>query len=266
MKKTLAILLALLMVGSIVLVSCDGGRTPIGDGFDDEDNDYIGDDESDESGSESDSTTESDSQNANNNNNNNDNNTNYGWTATNDTVYAGVDLNLRDNPNGSKLATIPFGTSLARSETNGEWDKVTYNGQTGYVKHLYVATSGASFTFTASEGTPSISINPENTNNVIFYQSPFYIGDSNKESENWLCASGLKPAHFVEGYTLKKLGVSNNGDWVKVEFKGKIEVNSNNKVDYSANAGVFYIAARCFKDGRIIDSTWSNENGTGGLG
>ena len=39
MKKTLAILLALLMVGSIVLVSCDGGRTPIGDGFDDEDND-----------------------------------------------------------------------------------------------------------------------------------------------------------------------------------------------------------------------------------
>lgn len=263
MKKTLAILLALLMVGSIVFVACDGGRTPVGDSFDDEDNDYIGEDDESESGSEIDSESESESQQGGNNNEDN-----YGWTETNDTVYAGVNLNLRENTTttSDKLATIPYGAALSRAETNGEWDKVTYNGQTGYVKHLYVASSGASFDFTAAEGTPSITVNPQNVNNVIFYQSPFVISNSDKASENWLCASGIKPANIVGEYTLKKLGVSANGDWVKVEFKGKIEISSNNKVDYSENAEIFYIQAGCFRDGRIVDSTWSSGSGGGGLG
>ena len=50
-------------------------------------------------------------------------------------------LNLREKPNGSVLARIPYGTQLEAAESEGAWTKVTYNGKIGYVKTEYLSTS-----------------------------------------------------------------------------------------------------------------------------
>lgn len=267
MKKTLAILLALLAAASITLTSCQNdGREPVNDdNWDDQDNEYVDTDNDTTADTSKDTTND----NNNNNENNNNNNNNSGWVEKNDTVYAGVLLVLRGTPsaNGENLAEIPYGTALARAESNGTWDKVTYGDKTGYVMHVYVATNNGAFNYTNVETPVDISVNANNTNNVIFYTTPFVISNTDTQAANWLCKSGIKPTNLSEGYTLKKLAVSENKKWVKVEFVGTVTISSNNSATYTAeNPGIFYIQAASFDDGRIVDSTWSSGSGNGSSG
>lgn len=269
MKKTLAILLALLAAASITLASCEKKDQPNNDGWDDEDNEYV--DTDDDDGNDTTNDNNDDTTNDQNpGNNDNDTPTNpSGWVEKNDTVYAGVLLTLRDEPNGDSIDEIPFGTALSRAETNGTWDKVTYNNKTGYVMHVLVASTDSAFKFTNVETPVAITVNPENTNNVVLYKSPFYIDDSDLSSANWLCKSGIKPNNLSETYTMKKLAISENKKWVKVEFVGTVTISSNNTATYTAeNPGIFYIQATSFNDGRIVDSTWSSggNNDSGAIG
>ena len=268
MKKTLAILLALLMAGSVILVSCDnGGREPVQDGAGDANNDYIESDESDSTtNTESNNNTESESQTSGNNNNNNNN---HGWNVTNETVYAGVNFTLRSDANESSNSLtdkkVPFGTALTRVETNGTWSKVKVSGSDTiyYVKNIYLSVNSGNFTFTDSEN--SITLNPETDNNVCFYYSPFYSDDGETNYANMLCSSGIKVAHLSADYTLTKKGVSTNGSWVKVTFVGTVTISTTNTKTYTAeNPGTFYIQANAFNRKDIVDSTWSNGNGGDG--
>ena len=263
MKKTLAILLALLMTSSIALVSCENNsRTPNSGDWDDE-NDYV--DESDDG--TSDTSNESGDSTDSGDEGNNSNPT--GWIETNDTVYVGVNVTLRTEPSNADSVKsdkkVTFGTAINRLETNYTWDKVSVDGSTYYIKSIYIEKNGNNFKFTDVENGPvTIEINPANTNKVVFYRSPFFIDDPNDSLaylNNAYTASGILPGNLAQGYTLKKLAVSANGSWVKVEFTGKLTFGTTEYKDYETTPGVFYIQAKSFNDGRIVDNTWSTGGG-----
>lgn len=71
-------------------------------------------------------------------------------------VYGAVNsstLNLRKAPWGTIIRSLPYGTALTVTGTNGDWFKVKALGSTGYVSSWYVKL----------KGTPSISIYRGNT-------------------------------------------------------------------------------------------------------
>lgn len=53
-------------------------------------------------------------------------------------------LNMRSEPknSGAVIASIPYGTKLTINECSGDWGKVTYNSQTGWVYLTYVTSQG----------------------------------------------------------------------------------------------------------------------------
>ena len=264
MKKTLAILLALLAAASITLASCqDDGRSTLDDDFD-KDNDYVDTDDEDETNDDTDGETTNDN---NNENNNNQNVNPTDWEEKNDTVYAGLKINLRSDAskNGDIITTIPFGSAISRIETNGRWDKVTYNGQTGYVDHTYVSLNSGDFTFNACDAA-EITIAENASNAVLFYQTPFSPDGYAKfdlDASNVLLASGIKAPNLTTGYSLKKVAISQSGNWVKVEFTGTVTIGSSTK---TCNAETFYIRALSFNRGDIVDSSWNNSSNPGGDG
>lgn len=60
-------------------------------------------------------------------------------------------LNLRNNPSGSVIGSLPYGTKLQILGTSGSWYKVNSNGTVGYVSADYVSiSSGNTVTTTAA--------------------------------------------------------------------------------------------------------------------
>ena len=139
MKKTLAILLALIMTASVALVSCNESDTT-DDNNDDFVVDFEGGDinnatkepETDENGE---TIHTSNNGSSNNNNNNNSGSSSSTMTQVNDTVYVLYKAKLRESAKETSkvLVDIPFATAVSRAEKNSKWSKVTYGGYTGYV-------------------------------------------------------------------------------------------------------------------------------------
>lgn len=50
----------------------------------------------------------------------------------------GKSLNLRDKPNGSRIGAIPNQAQVSLLERGGEWSRVNYAGQTGYVMQAFL--------------------------------------------------------------------------------------------------------------------------------
>lgn len=260
MKKTLAILLALLMAGSIVLVSCDGGRAPSSnDGGNNDDNDYIGD-ESDESGEdntdESESKTETESQTG--------NNDNLGWIEKNDTVYAGYGMNVyADSSTSAQIVYngVKVGDALSRISTNGTFDKVsvTVNGEakTGYVVSKWVSTVN-NFAFNEIEA-KTLTVIAKDTALCIFTTPHMVMNGSDYDYRNIVCKGGLTAAAFTEGYSLKAVGENTN--WIKVEFVGKITISNNVTEATAENPLTLYIYKKHI-EGRVsgLGSTGGTDN------
>ncbi|MBQ8850097.1 MAG: SH3 domain-containing protein [Clostridia bacterium] len=270
MKKTLAILLALLAAASITLVSCQNDdRKPVDDDDWDNDNDYV-DTSNDTNNDSTDTSTDTNNTqtpdgNDNENNNNNNNTNPSGWVEKNDTVYAGVSLALRSesSSNSTMLTSIPVGAAISRLETNYTWDKVTYNGQTGYVMSTYVTVNGLDFEFNECEAT-AITLSETTNNAVLFYQTPFSPGKYENfelDATNVLLASGVKSTNLSEGYTLNKVGVSKSGNWVKVELTGTVTISTNSTK--TCTSETYYIRALAFNRKDVVDSTW-NSGSVGG--
>ena len=267
MKKTLAILLALLAAASITLASCqDEGRTSLDDGFDDGDNEYV-DTDNDETDDETNGETNNENNDGENNNNQNTNPT--GWNDVTGTLYAGVNVTLRSEPSDSNSAktdkNVTYGTALTRVRTNGKWEEVKVSGDDTlyYVKTIYVTSMSGNFSFTDVADKPAITLSETTGNNVCFYKTPFYCEDSETNFANMLCKSGIKASHLTSGYSLKKVGVSANGKWIKVELVGTVTISSNNSATFSEeNPGVFYIQSLAFSRGDIVDATWSDNSGS----
>lgn len=167
MKKTLAILLALIMSASVALVSCNDSSSTTDDENDDFVVDFAGDNINDESKDvETNEKGETINTSGNNTSNNNGSSSNTTMTATNDTVYVLYKAKIRETAKetGKVLAEVPFATSVSRAEANSKWSKVTYNGVTGYIMNDLLTTSADTVTFedqgVAGEGEGAAKVYP----------------------------------------------------------------------------------------------------------
>ena len=216
--KKLAILLALIMMASAVLVACkDNKKTPVDDGDDDDGDEYeyVSDSDTDEGSDESaDSDIDED---------NNDNTLN-GWTEKNDTVYVLHDTYLRytTSKNDTSSIVVKFGAAVTRISTNGTWDKVSYNDKTYYVYSYLTTDKKGEITFeTISENNTTSVINTDTTGEkptaTNLRTSPCF-----DENLNNLGASALtKALTTAEGVVFKVTGINGTKTWARVEFKGK---------------------------------------------
>ena len=270
MKKTLAILLALLAAASITLASCDEEPENPNNGWDD-DNQYVNESKEDDKTDTSAKDTTAESENKETENNNTTTTTPSNWDTVSGNLYLGMNVILRSAANeydtSKTEVKLPFGTALTRVRTNGKWEEVSYNGDLYYVKSIYTTTVGDNFTFTEDPAQPALTLSTETTNNVCFYKTPFYCDDSEANFGNMLCKSGIKAANLSEGYTLTKLGVSANGKWIKVSFVGTVTIGATNTVTYTAeDPGVFYIQSLAFTRGDVLGGgiTSGNNNNNDG--
>ena len=163
MKKTLAILLALIMSTSVALVACSDSADDNGDDGDfvvdweNEDLDINGETEAPETDENGETIKAPE------NTNNGGSSSNSGATnmeAVNDTVYVLYDANIREKANTKTTTNIlgeaPFGTALKRTEKNSTWSKVTYvtdSGSTveGYIMNELITTNKQTITFVKQE-------------------------------------------------------------------------------------------------------------------
>ncbi len=273
MKKTLAILLALLAAASVTLAACtdDNGRTPVNNNNDVVDNgdDDTNDTEDDDSNNDDSDTKDTDS------NTNNNNDTSSFETVTG-TKYAAWNLRLRSQTNTSSdslvLAEIPAGAKLQLLSTNGTWTKVSYTGETtqeGYVMSKYLAGSSYEYTFTKLEGENvlTLTFNKEKTGNILFYETPSYIenADGTHDRTN-VYKDAFKTTSVTDGYTLKLTAHDKTNGWGRVEFVGKVQIGSNAYEFNADNPGVFYVVSKIFTDGRITgaDSIFTSGGSVGG--
>lgn len=250
MKKLLAFLLVLVMILSISLVACDK-KAAVSD--DDDDDDAWG------NGS---GVTD-------NNNNNDDNNGDEPkdpdpvipatWVDKNDTVYAGLNgVRLRSAPNtttSSQVALVNVGTPLARLQSNGTWDKISYNDQEVYVLSALVSTISTNFTANIYENPEDyVTLTIVGTNAINLRSTPFVPG-GNYAYENVVIES-LKASN---GGTLTKVGVTTSGNWYVVTYSGTI-----GSTTYENE--VLYMSASSVTLGYVNDPSVPSGGGSGGIG
>ena len=213
MKKTLALVLAILML-AMTLAACKKEETPPvvddDEGYVNKDSgtgDTTGTDDGTDTGDESD-TEEGD--------------LTTGWEDKADTVYVGLDkTNLRVEPSTANTVDkiqVGFGTALARTATNGVWDKVTYGEKVYYVKSDLVTTIGNDFEFVDVEGEEEIFLQVKEDKTVNLRNTPF-VPERTYDDVS-IGVSGLT-AEKTANNTLKKLAVSKSGTWYKVSYEGK---------------------------------------------
>ena len=159
MKKTLAILLALIMTASVALMSCDNSADNIEDDEDFVIDDFGGDENKDDVSVETNEKGETVKPNTD-KNTTNTNGSNTSMENVNDKVYVLYDANIRDQAstkNASKvIGKAPFGAELTRTQKNSSWSKVTYkdaDGKTieGYISNELVTTNKQTVTFVKQE-------------------------------------------------------------------------------------------------------------------
>ena len=261
MKKTLALLLALLMIATMALAACQKDKKP--SGLDDLDDEYNNLSDTDFETEENESTSGSDTKKPVSNE----------WVDKNDVVYAGAsNLNLRTSASASSSNNISkkvdSGTKLNRISTNGIWSKVTLEGNTQeyYVSNDWISSNASDFEITPCTAV-ALTIN-ETTNNILFFESPFESYDgADLRYENVALASGFKKANVKGEYSLQKIGTSASGNWVKVKFVGTIEISSSNTKTFTAdNPGEFFVKIRAFNRGDITDPTYTGGNTPSGGG
>ena len=130
-------------------------------------------------------------------------------------VNSPVGLWLLQSPSmqGQKIEVMPNGASLKvlGTSSNGLWTKVEYNGVTGWCYTQY--TSAATNNSTSSNTTNSTSSTSSQTSASV--TSPIGL---------WLLQSpsmqGQKIEVMPNGASLKVLGTSANGSWIKVQYNG----------------------------------------------
>ena len=170
MKKTLALILALIMMLSVALVACGDEPEKTEPATDDFFNDVTepqatGDATGDVEGDETDAG-----------------NTGVvsgtSFVTKNDTVYVVYPAAIREDAKATstKLETVKFGTALQRIEANNKWSKVKCGEIEGYIANDLITTSEKAVTFETLE-TPVTSkvTNLGGNNNANLRKYPLYL-------------------------------------------------------------------------------------------
>ena len=277
MKKTLAILLALIMSASVALVACENTEEPPADDDDDfvidfagaDDNDTTEKPETDENGE-----TVKPSGNNGSSNSGSSNNTTTTMTVTNDTVYILYNAKIREatRDTAKVLAEVPFGTAVSRKEKNSKWSKVTYNGVEGYIMNDLVTTNADTITFedqgVAGEGENAAKVYP--TSKLVGtskYRLRYYpLADGYPHSLVMLSSDDLGQYGQVAGGTeVTILEISKDKMWAKVSCtKVDVAVNGEFKGNYTSTA-TGYIPYSFLEAGANSGNSGSND-GPGSVG
>ena len=166
MKKTLVILLALIMATSVAVTACDE-ETPEGADTQNQFEMDFGDDTSsdvitDESGNVITDTNND----AGDDDTSNNSGSSSGNQIVNEPVYVLYNATIRQKSsknatnNSADLGTVPFGACVTRTEKNDYWSKITYttsSGSTveGWILNQLVTTNQKTVNFKAPELTPN---------------------------------------------------------------------------------------------------------------
>ena len=244
MKKTLAILLALIMSASVALVSCNES----GNNIDDENDDFVVDFDNDVETSEPETDENgetikpSDTHNTGNSGNNN-NTSNTTMESVNDTVYVLYTANIRaqasDKTSVDILATAPFGTALTRSEKNSKWSKVTFTKDgstiTGYIANDLITTSAKAVNFIEKKNEDGTAVVTKikstlSVQNVIIRKFPLADGYPNtfKVLDTKEFNIGSIFAQIPKGTeNITVVSVSEDGVWAYVKGQGYLYNGAN---------------------------------------
>lgn len=213
MKKLLAMLLALIMVMSICLVSCDKDDPADETPDDDPGNTDIIDpskDPSDGDGDKDPADGDGDGDNT-------------GWTACAKPIYAMADgLNIRSTPSSkatnNKIGQVNLGDELTAVEKNEEWYKITYNGEEAYVGALYVTEEKNESVFKDLDEAEVLKIKEEGDNEdpykVAARVAPIF--------DSTISALDMTRENTSDGQ-LKKVGTNEKGNIWIVEYTKKGE-------------------------------------------
>lgn len=107
-------------------------------------------------------------------------------------------LNIRTEPFGPVITTVPEGTKFAILADDGEWAQVSVDGTIGYASMDYITSAAGDSDFTVGEGRIS-------ADDVNFRSAPSTSSDV--------------LGRFQSGTSVSVVGVSN--DWFKVQFAGQ---------------------------------------------
>lgn len=251
MKKTLAILIALLMSASVALVSCGGegeeGADTTGNPFN-QDFSSQAVTETDEDGSvvvvpETNEDGENDEPDGSNN-----------METVNDKVYALCSAVIREEQSVSsdEVGTVPFKATLNRSERYQRWSKVKYtdaSGNTieGYIANDLITTNEKSVQFveqkTETTDSTETNENGETTvvstavksniksedalgfKNAVIRKYPLAYSDDFEVLEEKEFNAWSRIAQIPAGTEVEVVSVSADGKWAYVKGKGNKMVN-----------------------------------------
>ena len=211
MKKTLAILLALIMILSVALVSCNNKKPSSSIGDDDPDNDFVAQSKATDTGDDS--------------NTSNTDNAALGaefveFTSTK-TLWVMSDVYLRSEPSTSSSSKIGVetGTELVADAKNDSWFRITYNGETRYVSADYVTETQSEAVFTKFENdsdrftltikSSGVSTSP---NQINLRSAPVF--DSTRSTKT------VKETEVTASNPLTVIGKNGNSSWYIVLFNG----------------------------------------------
>ena len=208
MKKTLALLLALIMILSVALVACDKNSGTSGTTGDDEGGSIVNknnkkEDEEDEGGAGAgDDTPITGTE-----------------IALATKVYPMVDLYIRKGSQDGVKVKVAQKTELTTTHViNGDnnepaWYKVTYNNETYYANALYVTTNVAEATFTAPSETITLTVKSTATNGVNLRKYPSWDNSDAHERETVNSTDTATNAITV-------VKINETGNWYQVTYKG----------------------------------------------
>lgn len=214
MKKILAIALALLMMASTVsLVACSKeDPSPVDPDDDEYEYNY---------GTDSDTAAKDPSDSDNGDDSDRDVDVVGEWIEKTDKIVVAMDrVVLREGPGRSydSVATLSWNTVLDRTGTNGEWHKVSYEGQECYINADFTTREVNDFKFVEYAAAEQIELHVKGDFKINLRSTPFY--PEYEPTDNVVFSGFSATETDADGESLKLIAKSESGNWYKVSFTG----------------------------------------------
>ena len=134
------------------------------------------------------------------------------FQTVNDVIYVLFPANIRQEPSSKAKAigTVNYTDELVRTGTNGDWNRVEFNGETAYIMADLTTNNKNIITFNTLETPKTVYVNVLEQMNLR--TTPCYF----EGFDNNIGVSGVK-----RGEELTLIALNAAGDWAKVEYTDK---------------------------------------------
>lgn len=238
MKKTLALILAMLMILSVALVACgdkpEETEKPTDDFFDtpEDPTDAATGDETDDDEISGGINTPGST-----------------FVEKNDTVYVCYNAVVREDAKASskQVATAKFGVQLERIEANNKWSKVKVGEVVGYIANDLITTNEGAVKFTALEEPVASKItNLGTSKNANLRKFPLALSNPkviDLEAFNSSCIIG----QVAKDTEVTIISVSADGQWAYIKCMAKAAANGEFAAEATEMEGYCSIAVLDYK-------------------